>query len=154
MIQLEDAKAALRVLNDAEDEYIQSLIDAALNYIQLMTGHWYGEAKTIAEVTTARRVIWLSTEPTAITTIEAYEAGAWSELTTYDVTGRRLTLGDGYRFPSEVRVTYEAGYDDADVPPDAAQRVLQLVALWFENRVPTTEVTNAQYAVVGFSPSI
>lgn len=155
-----ELKVALRVRNTAEDDYIQSLYDAALATIERETGEWYGESKTVIE--TLRGVgdiAWLSSEPLALTTVEALdESNAWSivDAADYERDGRRMKFlnAETYYVPPERRVTYTTGRAIENIPPDVWLRITHLVALWFEHRLPSTALFEAQAAVLGYPGSI
>jgi hypothetical protein len=156
MITVSDLKIALRVRNDAEDGYIKSLRDAALAAIETATGHYYGHPKTITETSygASGDALWLSSQPRSVTTVSIYEAGEWNAVDTYQTDGRRIQLTDDHLFPIDVRVEYEAGYNDDEFPADVQQKLVRYVTYCFENRLPAVADDAVLNAVIGFVPTI
>jgi uncharacterized phiE125 gp8 family phage protein len=148
---LQELKAALRVRNDAEDDYIVGLYEAAIAEIATQTGHWYGLPKTVTETVDGYgNTIWLLSDPITITSVESYEGGLWNPVTAYENNGRRITLTqDVVVWPTQRRVVYTTGAAYEDIPADIRQRIFLLVALWFEQRLPDVAMIGAQQAVIG-----
>lgn len=153
-------KAALRVRNTAEDDYIQELYDAAIATIERDTGEYYGEAKTVVETLRINTAIgWLLSTPVSITTVESLdESDEWStvDVGDYENSGRRIRFLDTetWLYPSERRVTYVTGMRPDEIPAEVWLRITQLVALWFEQRLPSAALLEAQNAALGFVGSI
>lgn len=159
MISVAELKIALRVRNDAEDTYINDLEESAVAAIERASGEYYGEPKTVTEIMPSwSGPVWLLSTPRSITSVSVREGSdEWSALeeTAYEIDGRRLLLLDDWRYPGDIRIEYEAGYDEDDeVPADVRQKVMQLVTLWFEKRLPEADTLLLQQSVIGFSPSI
>jgi len=135
----------------AEDApLIRALILAARNYVEnqlnrsLITQTW---ALVLDTFPSANEIMLPKGDVQSVTSVTTYdEADDSSVFTTdgyrVDTYGDRITLVDGYSWPSDLRahngviVTYVAGYGDEpeDVPGGIRQAILMLVAHWYENR--------------------
>lgn len=167
MIDVDAAKAWLRVLNDDEDALITGLVNAAIGSIERATGKFL-EVRELTDVLAgfpagSPFAIRLSRGPvTEITTIEYDPSDGTAAV---EVDDFRLTEGvngmllpaygeswpatlDG---PGTVRVTYSAGYADGEAP-ELDQAALMLVAHWYQNREavvtgPTAAAVELPWAV-------
>jgi uncharacterized phiE125 gp8 family phage protein len=129
---------------------ILSLIIAARNYVEnqlnrsLITQTWELVLDTFPS---GNEVALPKGDVQSVTNVTTYdEADASSVFTSsgyrVDTYGDRVTLVDGYSWPSDLRahngviITYVAGYGDEpeDVPNAIRQAILMLVAHWYENR--------------------
>lgn len=155
MISVDDLKIALRVRNDVEDAYIKTLADAAVAMLERDTGEYYGPPKDVTEIITASGdIVWLLSTPRTIAAVSSYEGGQWQAIADYEITGRRMVFGESSRYQTQRRVEYSTGYDEEDLPREAAQKIIQLVTLWYEQRLPTSEVIDMQHAVTGHAGTI
>jgi uncharacterized phiE125 gp8 family phage protein len=151
-VSLAEAKAHLRVDHDAEDTLISMLIGAAREYVEqgaaraLMPQTW---RLSLESLPGGRCPIELPLPPLRSVESITYQDDDGAEQTlddalylvdTDDEPGKVLPVYDG-EWPdgrcdvNAVKVTYIAGYEDADhVPKRAKQAILLLVGHWFENR--------------------
>lgn len=151
-VSLAEAKAHCRVDGDDDNALITALIGAAVSYFD----GWTGVLGRCLIVQTWRqdfdrfnRCLRLPLFPVIAITSVAYDdvddvaqtinAADYSLLT--DDLGGFVRFKDAYAFPSihderpAVRVTYTAGYADAEAVPAALRyAILMLVAHWYENR--------------------
>lgn len=150
-IEVADVKAQMRVLEDDEDAFIQTLIDAAIAYVDargvlgrcMITQTWQQ---------------WVSQSPGWVT-LELGPNATLTEVHYHDTDGtlQEGTLSnfetrlagdfnvvkpkDGFSWPQAqtrddaIRLTYTAGYGGADAVPAGLKAALKLlVAHWYENR--------------------
>ena len=148
MIPLAELKSALRIDadQDAHDADLLRLEPAAVAACERVTGRYFGPPATLKETVegTGQRELWLRNEPheVASVTIVGNPGGALAQLvpaTFYAVRGRRLVGAGGWGYeswPHEYEVVYSAGYEPGTEPADVRQAVHDLVALWFEQRIP------------------
>lgn len=148
-VSLIQAKAHLRVEDDAEDGLIESLVTAARIHIEGVTGQ--------ALLEQSWRLVRDDWPANGIVTLPVGPVSALDEIRTYDADGNphiielETVLLDGQGTPPRVvlpgsrasmrvrmgvEIDYTAGYGDApeDVPADLIQALLTLVAYWYENR--------------------
>ncbi len=161
-VTLVEAKAALLVDHDADDVYIQSLIDAANEEAEIAAGRSF-VSRTLEmalDAWPADGVIRLEYPPVqSITSITYYdEANVEYTMPSTDYVAIKdigipvIALGHGASWPSAarrsvapIRVRYVAGYGDAhDVPARYRQLILALVAVDYENREGMNNVASAQ----------
>ncbi|WP_158626013.1 head-tail connector protein [Arsenicitalea aurantiaca] len=151
-VSLAEAKAYLRVEDDAEDGLVETLIGAARLHVEGVTGRalmaqtW----RLVADAWPADRVIALAVGPLiALQKIVCYGAdGETHEIALAQirretaVSPARLFLprmiagAPGLRERGGIEIDYVAGHgeDPGDVPADLRQAILALVAYWFEHR--------------------
>lgn len=147
MIELDDLRDALEQPDRSEDPYIRDLEAAAVAYAERQTGLYLGAARDATEYVIGGGTsdLWLAGPVAEITSVteHAYSGDDGTVLTAEDddgylVRGDRLVRKNGntwYR-GYEYEVAYSQG---ADVPADIQQAVRQLVALWFEARLPVSD---------------
>lgn len=151
-VTLDEAKAQLRVTEDAEDTYIESLILAATAYAEektnlaLMTQTWVA---TIDNGTLPDGgIVELPRPPfqslVSISYLDENDATQTLPVANYtvdteSVPGRLIfenmpTISDS---PNALTITWKAGYSDAaSIPTNIKQGILLMVAHWFEFRTP------------------
>lgn len=146
LVELEDAKAHLRVTDNGEDELIQFYIDAASAWIDGPNG-WLG--RSIGEQTIELHVDVFDCVPPlpygpvqSIEQIRFLASGGIEETLAADVYGLvhgRLILNPGSSWPAVrgdvggVRIRYVAG--ELEPLPQVRQAVLLLIGQWFRNRM-------------------
>lgn len=150
MIALPDLLHALKVEDDAplaEHNLVQEYERAAVAYCERATGRYFGPEAARTEYFDGhgQREIWLANAPKAGTVAVTSDEVAVA-VADYAIRGRVLrhdTAWGGYQYPTEVAVTYTAGYPpdavDADIwaaPADVQQAVRMLTGHWYENRIP------------------
>ena len=158
-VTLAETKAHLRVVDDAEDAYIATLIGTARSMVELATGR-----ALITQSWLARFDAWpadackpwlaLPRSPLqAVTAVHYYDGDgnlqAW-DLALYGVDTMavpgRLYRAPGASWPKPVRqlaaieIAFDAGYGDSagDVPAPLRQAIQLQIAHLFENREPAT----------------
>jgi uncharacterized phiE125 gp8 family phage protein len=149
MIDVDAAKAWLRVLNDDEDPLITGLVIAAVATIEAQTGKFLTVKAFSQELAgfpcCAPYAIRLSRGP--VTTIDAIEYDPSDGTAAIEVEDYRLIEGlngallPGYgetwpatlEGPAAVRISGTAGYADGEAP-ELDQAALMLVAHWYCNR--------------------
>lgn len=157
MIPLEVLKLHIRTADpDAtiEDGVLQQYEEAAVAYVERATGRYFGPPAERVEILdpSGADVLWLAEAPIADPaegreTVVAERRGAeWTDLdaeeTPYELDGRQLYREGGWaRGRRSVRVTYWAGYSAGNEPADIRQAVLELAALYYEERLPVGEMT-------------
>lgn len=153
MIDLALAKAHLRAEGSAEDDLIQSYLDAAAAHVEGATGKLLARQVVVQEFAQfasaggAFLPLWWGPHPTGITIDYLDAGGVAASLDATAGSGVRV-LRDRIYAPvagwpvqlamSPVAVQYTAGFGDADgetpVPPDLVQAQLMLLAHWWNNR--------------------
>lgn len=145
-LTLADAKTHLRVVHDADDAYIASLIDRAADYIE----GYYGSSLALG---TQTYQLHLDGFPSVIT-VPIWPVQSISSITYRDADGNEQTLTDfdadtkgnpvtitplpGAVFPqtdgtfNSVTVEFVAGFQF--MPRDLEQALLLLIGHWYENR--------------------
>lgn len=164
-VSLEQAKAHLRVDDDAEDGLIESLVTAARIQIEGVTGR--------ALLEQSWRLVRDDWPANGIVTLPIGPVSAIDEIRTYDSDGEPHVIDldgvllDGRASPPRVvlpgnrpsirprlgvEIDYTAGYGNApeDVPADLVQALLTLVAYWYENRDAVLVVGAAGVIPSGF----
>jgi len=156
-VTLTEAKLQCRVESGVseDDALITSLIIAARNYIEgvtsrsLITQTW----ELVLDTFPSAGEIKLYKEPiltiTDVTTYDEDDASTVMSTSAYrfDKYRGRITLVDGYSWPSDLRshnaviITFTAGYGAAasNVPQAIKQAALLLVAHWYVNREAVVE---------------
>lgn len=151
-VSLVEAKAFLRVDDDAEDGLISTLITAARLHVEGITGRalvaqsW----RVVLDAWPRDRIVTLPVGPlSSLTAIRAYDANG--DAVTVPLAQFQPETGTGAaRLPlpasvagmpllrerQGIEVDYVAGFgvDATSVPADLRQALLVLVAYWFENR--------------------
>ena len=145
-ITLTQAKAHLRVTDTSEDDYITALIPAARAWVENATGHVLVQRALTEQrdsfgdyielhrrpIVSIDEVAYADTDGTAQTYADFVEQldrfpariypelnGAWPSLWTY----------------GGVTVTYTAGYEVGEEPPELIQAMYLLIGHWFATRV-------------------
>jgi len=159
-VTLVEAKSALLVDHDADDVYIQSLIDAANEEAQAAAGRSFVTCTLEMALEAWPAVIRLERPPVqSITSITYYDTAntaytmpAADYVAITDIGLPVVTPAAGASWPSAslravspIRVRYVAGYGDAhDVPARYRQLILALVAVDYENREGMNNMASAQ----------
>jgi hypothetical protein len=128
----------------AEEETLRECEKAAVDYVNRVTGRYFGaESELTEEFRWRGGVLDLSNVPVDLT-LEQWTGSAWEEMGTddYRVSGRLVYLSGSYALGgTPIRATYTAGYevdpgdDDAwDAPPVVQQAVRMLTMHWYVNR--------------------
>ncbi len=167
-LDLAVAKLHARVENGvAEDDgLLNVLIVAARQYVEratqrsLITQTWELVLDTFPNSAQVKLPFGPVQSVTSVTTYDEANAAAIFTSTGYlaDTYGDRVTLVDGYSWPSDLRanngviITFVAGYgsDPEDVPAAIQQAMLMLIAHWYENResvVPGSTTTPIKQGV-------
>lgn len=150
-LTLAEAKDHLRILSDAQDEYVAALIDAAVDYCEATTGR----ALRVSHTLTQKYAAWpcvrfeLERQPvTSVTSLTYYDASDVSQtVSASDYRLHKSTNAAAYveldadfvRPTLSVRddaitVTYTAGYAAlADVPARAKHAMKLLIGHWYEH---------------------
>lgn len=139
-VNLDEAKAHLRVEGEEEDALIDGLIAAAT--VQAETVYTWRAFVTrqytlTALASSARRIsgrVWLPMPPVQSVESVTVDGVATGEYTLFPTMGM-LELASGVSAASTLVVEYTAGYGDATtVPAPIKQAILLLVGHWYENR--------------------
>lgn len=128
-----------------EETILRSLEKAAVDYVNRMTGRWFGVTATIIDTFRWRGgTLLLANEPTTLVLTESEDGVTWATVAAsrYVQTGRLVYLSGSYLSTgTHIRATYTAGYavvgGDADVwnaPEAVKQAVRMLVGHWYVNR--------------------
>lgn len=148
-VSVVEAKAHLRVTDTADDNYIGTLIAAATQWAQTVTGRqlvtatwfWHGDGfpsqivlpypplQSVTEIT-----YYDSANALQVLSEDAYEVStAYEPAVIQPVSGQAWP--STYSRQDAVRVEYVAGYGPAAaVPAGIKQAILLLVGHWYENR--------------------
>lgn len=160
-LPLSDAKVHLGEASDVHDVEIASLIDAATELLETMTGTvvrqstWLLSLPCFPSGDSQNRVIWIPKPPCqSVTSVQYYDTdGAnqtWDSAEYYVLLRHRIPSliqpALGYYFPSTqsnrldaVRVTFVTGYPQGSVP-DLVQTFIKLVIRhWYDN--PSAVIT-------------
>lgn len=146
LVTLAEAKVWLGISddNDNQDSLINTLIDAASDFVKLFTGRKFikpDEAETEYYSGYGGVVLYLDNKPISSISDISYRSGStgssWTTITgqwtyEYDATKGIIHLTDGNVFTSGFRnwrVQYIYGYVTADVPNDIKMAVMELVAI-------------------------
>lgn len=146
-VTLLNAKAHLRILHSDEDVYIQNLVDVAINQAEEITSRNFLETENEFYLSKYEGVFELPKSP--LIAIDAIEYIPFGE-TSYSLISSSLYDVDDSCEPAKIRllenicvadvfkaikVTYRAGYADAElVPKPLKQWILLRVATLYENR--------------------
>jgi hypothetical protein len=150
MIPAAELKAALKIEDDqvAEAGYLEALERKAVAFCELKTGRHFGESEQLTEVMegAGNGELWLANEPAEILSVTMLAApGGADEVVdpaTYVIRGRRVLSAGAWGaeyWPRDVEVVYAPALDS---PTETRDRdlvrgvILQLVALWYEVRLP------------------
>ena len=138
-ITLEEAKKHLEIQHAADDDMIQSMLDAAIDYVETESGKNLSEKLVRQEAGAFGRQVRLFRGP--IQSIERVEydpvgGGAPLEFTGHRFLNGRLLTAAGHRFPpaSAVRVSYIAGFKPGEMPPALGHAVKLLLGHFYANR--------------------
>lgn len=158
-VTIEEAMLHLRVTDDSETTYIETLITAARRWVEDFT------ARTTVNTTLVKRYdavvfpLWLQLERpplVSVTSVAYVDANGDSQTVatsvyTVDSSSQpgRIVLAFGKTWPAvrdviqSITVTYVAGYGAtaASVPAHFRQAMLLLIGNWFENREATISGT-------------
>lgn len=151
-----EAKKHLLVEHSDDDGYIDVLVKAATGWLD-GPGGWLGRALGRQTLQLAM-CSWPSSisgfwdfelpfrpvddDSVAISYLDANLQEQPVMNTNYRVHQGNILLSSGYRFPvtgradDAVRIQYEAGYPEGEVPAPIKVAVLMLVSQWFNNRTP------------------
>lgn len=160
-IDVELAKSHLRVTLDDDDQYIESLITAARNSVEILTQRALitQTRRLTLDAFPCSRVIQLpGGKIQSVTSVAYVDAAGQSQTLSVDryvadtrSTPGRIILKDGSSWPSTwnngnaVEVVYVAGFGEADaVPNDLIQAIHFLVAHWYSFREPITTLGQVQ----------
>lgn len=158
MFDVDYLKNALRVRHDRDDAYLADLEAFAVSHAGRVSGRYLGalEERTVYLAGHGRPTLYLE-GPVAVdvstglalvsmVTERAHPGEVGTELVAAEedgwlVRGNALVRKNGHRwiYGWEYEVTYSRD-GEADVPGGIQQAVLQLVALWYEHRVPLAQV--------------
>jgi len=149
-ITLDDAKVHLRIVDSAEDVYLETLLDVATEYAQDTTG------RQLVDATYAHTLDWFPAEirlprppldsVTSITYKDSSNVTQTLASSVYTVIADDLNEGRVVEainqtwpatadVPNAVTITYVAGYGAAaDVPATFKQAILLMLADLFEHR--------------------
>jgi uncharacterized phiE125 gp8 family phage protein len=148
---VDEAKTHMRITSDDDDSYIDSLIKAAVKWVEqytnrvLITQTLEGWADAIPEEDDFRLI---PAPVQSVTEIKSYSTADVSTTfsSTYyrvDTVGGRVHLNWGQTWPTGLRaydafyVKWVAGYGLASAVPDGFKHAIRLlVSHWFENREP------------------
>jgi uncharacterized phiE125 gp8 family phage protein len=151
-VTLAEAKAFLRIGDDAEDGFIATLITAARLHIEGVTGRALIEQswRVVLDVWPANRRVTLPVGPlSSLTAIRAYdEAGTPATIALAQFQPETAANPARVFLPSfiagmpllreraGIEIDYVAGYGTAaaDVPADLKHALLTLIGYWFEHR--------------------
>jgi uncharacterized phiE125 gp8 family phage protein len=157
-VTLSEAKAHLRVTDDAEDVTITALIGAARSIVEMRTGRALITQSWLARfdawpANACRPWLDLPRPPLrAVTAVHFYDATNTAQLWDPALYGVDVIAAPGriYRAPgavwpapgrmfASIEIAFDAGYGDdpADVPAPLRQAILLQLAHLFENREPT-----------------
>lgn len=151
MIGITELRAICRVTGTTHDQRLAALEIAAVDHLQRETGRFFGPTESVTEWITGdgTDTLWLRDHANeAIATVDERSAPGGTATTitagnddgylqrTDDLTKLVRRNGLAWTLGYEYEVTYERGYDSGEEPKSARQIVEQLVAWWFERRVP------------------
>jgi uncharacterized phiE125 gp8 family phage protein len=146
-VSLAEAKAWIKKETDNEDALIGGLVRSAVGAIEAKIGK-----KLTAKIVTQTvdgfpcdGTIGLWHGPVSEVLAIAYDDGdgleqALDSFRLVEGANAKLLPAYGESFPTTaigagtVRLTYVAGYDPAELPPELCQAVLMLMAHWYQNR--------------------
>lgn len=151
MISVDDLKLALRVTHTAEDDYITALEAAAVGYIERFTGRTFSAEVEVTEYLWGRgtdTLVLRETPGGTLTVVERATPGATGTTIAagdedgYLVRGRKLVRKNGHAWYRgyEYAATYTQGYAAGSEPDDIQNLVKQIVAHWYERRIPMPTV--------------
>lgn len=148
ILSVEVCKAHLRVEHDSEDDLIEALRDAAIEYVERYCGVKLGaqtgltwRAERLPSATSAHVDLALQpvTQITAIEWEDGTGAAVAGDVADYRVSSRGLLRpAVGKSWPSgvagEVVVTFDAGYAADEAPPSLLQAVRLMLGHLYMNR--------------------
>lgn len=153
MISVTDLKFHLNLPTSftTHDDYLDALEEAAVSYVERVTGRYFGAAGARTEYLSGTGIdtLWLADIPTTITSVTERDSltDAGTELvedTDYVVRGNRLVyVSNTWDADYEYEVVYTAGYAAGAEPADVRQAVKMLVGHWYTNRLPVVTAQTA-----------
>ena len=163
-ISLAEAKAFLKIEDEAEDGLVEALITAARLHCEMVTGtalmtqSW----RLLLDTVPADGMVTLPVTPfqalSAITVFD--EDGDPHELTTAGVLDgperlvvpRSLFEGQAPRARQGIEIDYVAGFGDEpeDVPAGLRQALMVLIGHWYENRTAVVVAGSGALVPLGF----
>lgn len=138
----------LNASGDNASEIVKDINDDAFELLQEITGRCFGSPKTIIKVRSGRKELETLYVPDEIRTLTKVETSPiWSTTWTEEalsefqfVVGENWIRWRGRSFPEgrkNVRFTYTAGFNPREAPARARRAVIQLIEVWYRNRVTT-----------------
>jgi hypothetical protein len=132
VIAVSTAKAHLRIDHPHEDDLISDMIEGARGYIERRIGWRLDEPAEVVELLCGdgSRVLWLRQPP-----IDGVVEIAGLDEEEYKVRGSMLLREDEvWEYGRDYEITYTAGFELDQGPPDLMQAIKLLVGGWHENR--------------------
>jgi len=144
--------AKLDADDDSQDDLLQAFLDTATDDLERYTNRWFIEREAIGyyvglEVSPFERYPFTEIQHApllSVSEVAQWLGGAYTPTTDYHLKERdgyaRLLfpnsgISTGYDTPYPYRVTFEAGYGDADaVPPAIKLAIMMYAAYLYENR--------------------
>lgn len=153
MITLAEAKAHLRVDGSAEDDLIQSMLEAAIDLVETFTGKNLSEREVEQEFDGWSRIALYRGPVQQIVRVE-YDpttGGAPVVMAGHLLRAGRLYFPAGTVFPEAhvVRVIYTAGFPLGDIPAALNAAVKVLLTGYYEDRAGGDTLAKAKAAVAG-----
>lgn len=126
-----EAKAHLRLDDDSEQDYVTDLIAAATAYAENIMGRSLMQrtiTATYFAYATPLDLTYLPRGPVISITSVTDANGRDIENSVLEAAGNysRLRVNNGYSFPVNLTVVYEAGYDSADDIPDDIKHAIKM----------------------------
>lgn len=153
MISLAKLKAALRITASTDDGYLVDLEVQAVSFVERETGRYFGAVASVTEylIGGGTDTLFLSEAPAApptTVTERTYPGGDATTITAADADGyvlrgtmKLVRKGGGiWARGYEYEVTYDRGYAAEAEPGEIRMLVTDLVAYWYEERVPVASL--------------
>lgn len=133
---------ALAEDDTTEDALLEEYEAAAVAFVERYTGRYFGEpvARTEYLVGTGAQEVWLSETPAGAVAVLSNDVAV--DAGDFTVRGRRLrhaSIWGAPWLPTDLAVTYTAGYAAGEEPADIRVAVMELVGKMYEYRTAVAE---------------
>jgi uncharacterized phiE125 gp8 family phage protein len=148
MIDIAALRQHLRIGHELDDALLETYEAAAVAYLERTMDRYFGPPRSRVVVLRGSAVLYLDGPVVSVVdvTVRSYPADEGEALTVgtdYTVVGDSVRLTWPYAHGWEYEVEYTQGYAAGTEPADVQLAVLQLVAQWYESRMPVVVGTIA-----------
>ena len=152
LVTLQEFKDFAKIETDAENSFLQVMIDTAIEDLELWTNRWFLSRTAEGNFTRAKvsryeayPYVEVQKAPLlSVSQVEVYDGTSFAAYTDYKLKRKegysRIWLTQPFAFdiydePYPIKVTFVAGYGDAAAVPDAIKLAVLMYANWlYDNR--------------------